>query len=208
MYRCDLRLYLGNSSIPHSSIFISFFLFSSSFFFVPRGLGNKQLINHTDAIMDLPGLDETGFMIDSCIRAETANQDDFQKFVSQYLGQIIKGLRLPWSVTSKDKMMDEGTRYSREVFVTASGITVLWGEISHSKTIDQMRLDLVARARLQATHTNRHFAFAFASSNKDQYVEIECLRIDPDSTYRTMGNRTLNFNDQGEIIDFFFGMLL
>lgn len=100
--------------------------------------------------------------------------------------------------------MDEGTRYSREMFVTASGITVLWDEVSHSKTIDQMRLDLVARARLQATNTNRHFAFAFASSNKDQYVEVECLRIDPDWTYRTMGNRTLNFNDQGEIIDFFF----
>lgn len=78
--------------------------------------------------------------------------------VVRYLGQIITELNLPWAI-STDKMLNDGDLVCQGVQVLSDHGLMLYGEISRTRSIDEMRQGLIYRIRQRAL--NRHYVLAF-----------------------------------------------
>lgn len=142
--------------------------------------------------------DPYGIIADDYVKVPNMRLRDFHPFVVQYIGQILSELNLPWTVSSTNKMLNDGTLVCQEVQVFSNHGIMIYGHISRKRSIEDMRDEVAARARAQADGTARHYGFAFATSNKDS-VEIEFLQVEPDGTSETMEGRRLEYTDQEEV---------
>lgn len=131
------------------------------------------------------------------------NLQDIHSFVVKYLEELFADSHPDIGIFNKEVFPNE-PQDTREVAIIMNLDIVMSGEISHTKSIDDMRQGLASRVAENTFNGSRwqrprKYGYAFSTSASDGSLAIEFLKVGAGGTVEVIGGRVLRYTQMDEI---------
>lgn len=130
-------------------------------------------------------------------RAKQGGLDDMWEFCIAFLDNILERLGLAPDTFTNHNNPDPMTR---EVIVFRDSTATLYGKISATDDIEDLKTSLITQLPRKAVYNNKHCGFVFAPSEPGR-LAFEFVEVRPDGTSQVLEGGPLNYETERHWIE-------